>query len=191
MPRRTLGLLLIVGACGLLGSGGWIHTKAWLAQCLLERSWLAKLDGESQPRPWPWADTWPVAVLEAPGQGARRLVLSGASGRNMAFGPTHLSASAAPGTRSNTVLFGHRDTHFAFLQHLAAGDRLLLTSADGGQHQYTVDDLLVVHEREMWVTEPTDEAQLTLVTCYPFDALIPGGPLRYVVRARRRDPVGP
>jgi len=24
---------------------------------------------------------------------------------------------------------------------------------------------------------------LTLITCYPFDALNPGGPLRYVVRA--------
>jgi sortase A len=24
---------------------------------------------------------------------------------------------------------------------------------------------------------------LTLVTCYPFDALVPGGPLRYIVTA--------
>lgn len=27
--------------------------------------------------------------------------------------------------------------------------------------------------------------RLTLLTCYPFDALRPGGPLRYVVIARR------
>ena len=26
---------------------------------------------------------------------------------------------------------------------------------------------------------------LWLVTCYPFDAIVPGGPLRYVVQARR------
>jgi sortase A len=26
---------------------------------------------------------------------------------------------------------------------------------------------------------------LILVTCYPFDAIVPGGPLRYVVYARK------
>jgi len=30
---------------------------------------------------------------------------------------------------------------------------------------------------------PTARPTLTLVTCYPFDALWPGTPLRYVVRA--------
>jgi len=30
---------------------------------------------------------------------------------------------------------------------------------------------------------PTERAMLTLITCYPFDAVVPGGPLRYVVRA--------
>ena len=28
------------------------------------------------------------------------------------------------------------------------------------------------------------EARLTLITCYPFDALRAGGPLRYVVTAK-------
>ena len=29
--------------------------------------------------------------------------------------------------------------------------------------------------------------ELTLVTCYPFEAPRPGGPMRYVVTARRTD----
>ena len=29
----------------------------------------------------------------------------------------------------------------------------------------------------------SDAPMLTLVTCYPFDAVVPGGPLRYVVTA--------
>jgi len=29
--------------------------------------------------------------------------------------------------------------------------------------------------------------RLTLVTCYPFDSPVPGGPLRYVVVATRAD----
>jgi sortase (surface protein transpeptidase) len=30
---------------------------------------------------------------------------------------------------------------------------------------------------------PTGRKSLTLITCWPFDAIVPGGPLRYVVRA--------
>ena len=40
-------------------------------------------------------------------------------------------------------------------------------------------------ERSVLRTDP-DADQLVLVTCYPFDALRAGGPLRYVVFA---DPV--
>ena len=31
----------------------------------------------------------------------------------------------------------------------------------------------------------TDEALLSLITCYPFGAVEPGGPMRYVVTARK------
>jgi hypothetical protein len=31
--------------------------------------------------------------------------------------------------------------------------------------------------------EPAAEPTLTLITCFPFDAALPGGPLRYVVQA--------
>lgn len=185
MSRRAISLFLILAAGALLGSGGWIYVKAVVAQALLERSWAARLNGTSKPKPWPWADTWPVAILEAPRLGTRQVVLAGASGRNMAFGPTHLSASAAPGSSSNIVLSGHRDTHFFFLRHLRAGDALELTSADGRRHHYRVDERLIVDEKQLWVAEPTGDARLTLVTCYPFDALMLGGPLRYVVRAHK------
>jgi sortase A len=41
----------------------------------------------------------------------------------------------------------------------------------------------VVDHREAWVAEDAGDTRLTLVTCYPFDAIRPGGPLRYVVTA--------
>jgi len=110
-------------------------------------------------------------------------VLAGASGEALAFGPGHLSQSATPGSEGNSVIAGHRDTHFAFLKHLKSGDRLQLEAQDGKIHEYRVTDLRVVLETETEVLLPTEQAMLTLITCYPFDALNPGGPLRYVVRA--------
>jgi sortase A len=63
MRRRLLALTLAaVGVIGC-GQGLWIPAKACLAQVLLERAWHRALDGESAPRPWSWADTWPVARI--------------------------------------------------------------------------------------------------------------------------------
>ena len=48
-------------------NGMWIHGKALLAQTLLQRAWAqTQVRGESV-KPWPWADTWPVARLQAAG----------------------------------------------------------------------------------------------------------------------------
>jgi len=41
----------------------------------------------------------------------------------------------------------------------------------------------VVDARRKWPSPDVAEKRLTLVTCYPFDALMPGGPLRYLVFA--------
>jgi sortase A len=158
--------------------------KAWLAQQLIERAWETAVAGTEAPRPWPWADTTPIArlVLED-GRIAPLFVLAGASGQALAFGPAHVSASAAPGTRDNVVLAGHRDTHFAFLEALVPGDVLILETRDAAL-RYAVEHIETVHESRVDLLERTGEAELTLLTCFPFGAVIPGGPLRYVVHAR-------
>jgi sortase A len=66
----TVGALLLAVASAIhLGQGAYIYAKAQLAQVLLERAWQRALAGEAAPKPWPWADTWPVARLEAPALG--------------------------------------------------------------------------------------------------------------------------
>ena len=112
------------------------------------------------------------------------VVLAGANGAALAFGPGHLTTSAPPGVSDNSVIAGHRDTHFAFLKALQPGDALQLQALDGVVHHYTVTDTQVVHETDTRVLQRSQSAMLTLITCYPFDAVVPGGPLRYVVRAR-------
>jgi sortase A len=79
-----------------LGQGGYIYLKAQLAQLLIERAWQRALAGEAAPKPWPWADTWPVARLEAPAQGVSLFVLAGSSGRTLAFAPATSRARRSP-----------------------------------------------------------------------------------------------
>ena len=168
-----------------LGQGAYIPAKAWLAQELMQRAWLRVGAGEDRAAPWPWADTWPVARLSAKSHDVDLIVLAGGSGRTLAFGPGHLSASALPGEIGNMVIAGHRDTHFAFLRDVEPGTRVSVESFAGVTTEYEVIGRNVVDSRKGSLLLDTDDAVLTLVTCYPFDAVDPGGPLRFVVTARR------
>jgi sortase A len=167
-----------------LGHGAYIPAKAWLAQALMQRAWDRSAAGDIQARPWPWADTWPVARLTAKSGAVDLIVLAGGSGRTLAFGPGHLSASALPGETGNAVIAGHRDTHFQFLKDVRRGELFHVESGNGSQHLYEVVELEIVDSRKASILLDTNAAVLSLVTCYPFDARTAGGPLRYVVTAR-------
>lgn len=180
-----LGVLAILVTIGLhqTGQGMWIYLKADLAQSLLQRAWTKTLNGETQVNPWPWADTWPVARLLAPKYGVSHIVLAGANGRTLAFGPAYVSGSAPPGRTGTTVLTGHRDTHFRFLSRLGIGDEVLLEDAGLRFFRYRVEDIQIVDSRMGHILDHPDEATLVLVTCYPFEGITSGGPWRYVVIA--------
>jgi sortase A len=183
MRRAVPGLLIVLGAVQL-AQGSWIHAKAVLAQVLLERSWQRTVAGESAAAPWPWADTWPVARLRIPAHEADLIVLEGASGRVMAFAPGRLHGSARPGEPGACVIAGHRDTHFAVLEDLSPGAALVLEDGGGQIHRYRVEAAAVVDHRDAGALEcHGSDRCLVLITCWPFDAVRPGGPLRYVVWA--------
>ena len=184
MRRRVASalsvLLLVVG--GVQGGrGAWIYAKAELAQVLLRSSWAATRAGSERVRPWPWADAWPLARIILPD--GDHIVLGGASGRNLAFAPGHLDGTALPGASGTCVIAGHRDTHFAVLEDLVEGDRVQLEDAVGTVTTYSVTATAVVDESETGVLAETTGPSLVLITCWPFDAVDPGGPLRYVVWA--------
>ena len=170
--------VLVVAGIITGGNGAWIYGKAHVAQALLEVAWQ-----RHGTKPWPWADTRPIAKLTIDDETI--VVLSGASGRTMAFGPGHLDGTAAPGQPGNSVITAHRDTHFAALRYVIAGDEISIERPDGAVVRYEVLDTRVIDQTDTRVLEPSDETRLTLITCYPFDAVIPGGPLRWVVVARK------
>lgn len=184
------GLLALLAAIFLFGQAGWIHFKAAAAQVLVDRAFDRARLGEERPAPWPWADTWPVARLYLPGSDRPLVVLAGASGRNLAFGPAHDSASPSPGAPGNSVIAGHRDTHFRALEGLAHGDVIRLERVDGRHLEFRVTGTEVVDSRRWRLGLEGETPRLTLVTCHPFGAADAGGPLRFVVTAEPV-PAGP
>lgn len=189
--RRISGTFVALTMClfiiGLwqVAEGSWIYAKAWLAQLLLQRAWSHTLEGEGIVKPWLWADTWPVARLTVPSQDIDQIVLNGAYGRTLAFGPGHVESGRSVGQKGTIILTGHRDTHFRFLHRLEHGEVISLQDQRGQWIRFTVQDHQIVDSRTASIHTDGAKTQLVLVTCYPFDAIVPGGPMRYVVVAEK------
>jgi sortase A len=181
----AIALLLLAIGAWQVASAGWIHAKATLAQHLIASSWSEARVGGSPRPPWPWADMRPIARLSVPSRGIALYVLDNVNPRALAFGPVHVNGTAAPGAMGNTVIVAHRDTHFAFLRELALEDEIDVEFARGAIARYRVRDVAIVDRGETRVLDPADRPQLTLITCFPFDAVQPGTRLRYVVIAER------
>ena len=176
-----LGLLLLLG-CAQLAAGSWVHIKAALAQQLLQRAWEGSLATGLSSKPRPWADTVPIARLQLPRLGVDSIVLSGDHGQSLAFGPGHTSASALPGESGAMLISGHRDTHFRFMRDIKVGDSLILIAATGKSQRYQIIKTQVVDAEKTQIQAVATD-QLLLATCWPFDSVVPGGPLRFVVIA--------
>jgi sortase A len=163
MRRAGFLLLLLLGAISFV-QGTWIYGKALVAQVLLRRAWSEAREGEARARPWPWADTWPVARLVSPAHDVDLIVLAGATGSTTAFGPGHIEGTARPGELGNLVLAGHRDTHFAFLRDVEPGDTLWIELPSGALERFEVNHAKIIDESETELIE-VEGSWLTLVTC--------------------------
>ncbi len=188
---RYISTAIIVALFALclwqLSAAGWIQGKAIIAQQLLNASWNATLldTVDSAYKPWPWADTWPVAKLIVPQHDIEQIILAGDSGSSLAFGPGLSLESVAPNSPGTTLISGHRDTHFQFLKDIQLNDTLYLQTAVHTE-RYQVYDLQIVDSKNYKVQSYPDEQALVLATCYPFDAFTSGGTLRYLVFANKQ-----
>jgi sortase A len=194
MNRRRVSVVIGV-AVSCLGAwqifeGGWIHAKAALAKQLVSHAWSKSLASGEPARPWPWADTWPVARLRFPTLKREVPVLAGASGSTLAFGPGHLDGTAAPGAPGHSVIAGHRDTSFTLIGTLKPDDPVSVQASDGSWRNYRVTGAAIADARLPWQLPATPEGRssLTLVTCWPLDSIVPGGPMRYLVFADEAPP---
>ena len=181
--KKMLIAVLLLLAAVLIGDGCWIRGKAVLAQALLQRAWQQSIALGRPVKAWPWADTWPVASLRVARLGVDAIVLEGESGEVLAFGPGHLAASVQPAQVGNCVLAGHRDTSFSFLAGIRTGDIVSMQARTGKEFRYQIISTAVERYDHLFLEDATSP-WLTLITCYPFNSPVPGGPLRFIVFAR-------
>ena len=192
MNRRMMKRAATIVAGGLalagaaeVGAAAWIHAKGFVAQRLIAAAWSSASDRDAARRPWPWADMRPIARLTVPGRRVELYVMDDASRRSLAFGPGLVAGTSLPGAGGNTVIVAHRDTHFAFLRRLGPDDEIDLQSTGGAISRYRVRETVIVDRDDGEVMAGDGTSRLTLITCYPFDAVRPGTRLRYVVVAER------
>lgn len=183
--RTVLTTACLIAGFGLLVPGSWIYLKAEAAQYLLNRAWNISINDNMDDRykPWPWADTWPVAKLIIPEHNIEQIVLAGDSGSALAFAPGYSLASAEPNTPGTTLISAHRDTHFAFLKQLSLHETILLQTAELTT-RYRIDEVQIVDSTRTVLQDDINDQVLVLSTCYPFDTISSGGNLRYLIFAR-------
>lgn len=182
--RRLAGVvatLLFAAGAVVVGQGLWVHVKAQTAQVLLERAFAATLATGTPVKPWPWADTWPVARIEVPRLGRSAVALAGSSGQALAFGPGHVEHTPVAGEQGTAVYSAHRDTHFAFLADIRPGD-VIRVVRHGGDARFRVTHTSVVRWDASGIDPTEPGRKLVLATCWPFGSLV-AGPERFLVHA--------
>jgi sortase A len=123
----------------------------------------------------------PIAVLRISKLGIEVPVFSGTDDYALNRGVGWIEGTVRPGEEGNSGIAGHRDGFFRPLKDIAKGDGIeLLTLA--GSRMYQVEEIQIVDPNDVQVLDPTPQAALTLVSCYPF-YFVGSAPKRFIVRA--------
>ena len=158
-----------------------IEVKGKVAQVLLAYTWNKSLKESKSFKPWPSFDGSPILKLEIPQYNISQIVLEGTSGQALAFGPAFHKESFLPFENKITAISSHRDSHGEYIKNLEIGDILKLQDLDKNWHTYKIEEFLIVNVKDAVTINKRN--RLLLITCYPFDALLSGTPLRYIVSA--------
>jgi sortase A len=67
------------------------------------------------------------------------------------------------------------------LQDITIGDKFTTTAANNTDQSYQVSSIEIIDTAKQDIYIQDNQPQLILVTCYPFNAVVAGGTLRYVV----------
>lgn len=187
--RQAVSLVLVgVGSCLLVGSAVSVARGA-IARDGARTRW-AELEAQRSARgaralvgqaEWVIALGSPVARLLIPKLDLDEVVVEGVGDAALRAGPGHMTGSAVPGDRGNSVLSAHRDRHFRSLGELGVGDTLV-TESDRGTVVWRVARVRVV-TADAPVLHGSDSPMLTLTTCWPIRYFGPA-PDRLIVEAR-------
>lgn len=108
-------------------------------------------------------------------------IYEGTDASELKQGAGHYAKSVLPGFKDNSVIAGHRDSDFSKFDKLEIGDSITVKTSYG-TFIYIIDSFRIVKADDRTVIVPTQEATLTLSTCYPF-YFIGNAPKRFIVTA--------
>ncbi len=175
--------IVIIFSISLMAYSAYLPAKAWLSEKLIAYSWEQALTTNRVSPPWPWADTTAIAKMEVKRLNKSIVLLKGIDPTTLAFSAGVMHQYAFLHQEKPFVVAGHRDTHFSFLENLKQNDILKITDVNNTTKRYQVTNLQIIDSEVTPLTINENNANLTLITCYPFNALRAGGSLRYVVTA--------
>jgi len=124
-----------------------------------------------------------IGVLTIPSVDMSVAIVEGDDDQALRIAAGHLPDTPLPWEKGNSAFAGHRDSFFAPLARVRAGDEISLTTRRGILH-YRVVIMTIVGPDDLSVLGTSNDADLTLITCYPFGYLGPA-PQRFVVQAER------
>ncbi|MEL7608721.1 MAG: class D sortase [Bacillota bacterium] len=112
----------------------------------------------------------PIAVLSIPKIDLTVAVGEGVDDHTLKYTVGHFPNTALAGEKGNFCLIGHRNYTFGEffnrLDELEAGDRVTV-DRDGAIYTYVITESFVVEPTDTWVLNPTEDAEITLITCTP------------------------
>ena len=161
--RHRWPSLLIVAGVALLIYVASQYATMYAAQRRLTQQWRQQ-NLQLPARPAGLVTT--LTRLSIPAIKLDAVVVEGVSRRDLLMGPGHLPDTPEPGQPGNSVISAHRDTFFRHIHELKQGDHILVQRA-GRQFRYQVTGKKVLQPEDVWVTKPTPDTELTLLTCYP------------------------
>lgn len=190
---------LLTAGCLLSLHASWLPTKAWLSQVLISYSWQQSIaenmmsEHENQMKhssrniaikPWPWADTFPIAELSIERLEENIVILNGGDPTTLAFS----AGAIAPFNQTNNltpfVVAGHNDSHFAFLENILMKDIISMRDQHGKSQLYQVEAIDIIDASTGQLPILANDSSLILITCYPFNNLSNNNDERYIITAK-------
>jgi len=124
-----------------------------------------------------------IGVLTIPSVDMSVAVVEGDDDQALRIAVGHLPDTPLPWEEGNSALAGHRDSVFGALKGVRGGDEISLATRRGTL-RYRVVFMTIVGPEDLSVLGTSNDADLTLITCYPFGYL-GAAPQRFVVQAER------
>jgi sortase A len=162
----------------------WLPAKALLSQQLISYSWYQTIDLQQQIKPWPWADTYPIAEISFLRLNKSVVVLNGGDPTTLAFSAGAIAPFNQTSSTQPFVVAGHRDSHFSFLDEVFMNDIISLADKHGQSQLYQVEAIDIVDAATGELPVLADDSQLVLITCYPFTNIGSNSNERYVITAK-------